>query len=93
MKVSLIAIISMGMVLPALAADPSAATKAKAKPYVLKTCPVSGEKLGGMGDPYAFEHDGRQIKLCCDGCLKDFKKNAAKYIKQIEAAEKKEAKK
>ena len=62
----------------------------KAKPYTLKTCPVSDEKLGGdMGDPYVFSHEGREIKLCCKSCLKDFNKDTAKYIKKIEAAEKK----
>lgn len=61
----------------------------KAKPYPLKTCVVSSEKLGGdMGDPYVFTHEGREIKLCCKSCLKDFKKDSAKYIKKIEAAEK-----
>ena len=60
----------------------------KAKPYPLKTCVVSGEKLGEMGDPYVFTHEGREIKLCCKSCLKDFKKDTAKYIKKIEAAEK-----
>ena len=62
----------------------------KAKPYPLKTCIVSDEKLGGdMGDPYVFTHEGREIKLCCKSCLKDFNKDTAKYIKKIEAAEKK----
>ena len=62
----------------------------KAKPYPLKTCVVSDEKLGGdMGEPYVFTHDGREIKLCCKSCLKDFKKDPAKYVKKIEAAEKK----
>jgi hypothetical protein len=60
----------------------------KAKPYPLKTCVVSEEKLGEMGDPYVFTHEGREIKLCCKSCLKDFKKDSAKYIKKIEAAEK-----
>jgi hypothetical protein len=94
MKKSLIALISTGVFLSALAAEPNASPRpaAKAKPYTLKTCPVSGEKLGGdMGEPYVFEQDGRQIKLCCKSCLKDFKKNPSKYIKQIEKAEKKEA--
>ena len=59
----------------------------KAKPYTLKTCPVSGDELGGMGKPYSFEQDGREIKLCCKGCLKDFKKDPAKYIKVIEKEE------
>jgi hypothetical protein len=64
---------------------------AKVKPYTLKNCPVSDEKLGGdMGDPYVFIHEGRQIKLCCKSCLKDFKKNPEKYLKKIDAAEKKE---
>src|SRR3954468_5798136 len=61
----------------------------KAKPYTLKTCPVSDEKLGDMGDPYVFTHDGREIKLCCKGCLKDFEKNPKKFVKKIEKEEKK----
>jgi hypothetical protein len=72
--------------LAALAADSKPA--AKAKPYPLKTCVVSDEKLGEMGSPYVFERDGREIKLCCKGCLKDFNKDPAKYLKKIEAAEK-----
>jgi hypothetical protein len=65
---------------------------AKVKPYTLKVCPVSDEKLGGdMGDPYVFTHEGREIKLCCKGCLKDFNKDSAKYIKKIDKAEKKKS--
>jgi hypothetical protein len=72
------------------AGDPAAATKAaKPKPYPLETCVVSGEKLGSMGKPYVFTHEGREIKMCCKGCLKAFNKNTAKYIKQLEEAEKK----
>jgi YHS domain-containing protein len=48
---------------------------------------VSGNKLGEMGDPFVFEYEGREIKFCCKGCLKDFKKEPAKYIKKIEEAE------
>ena len=68
-------------------------TTAKPKPYTLKTCPVSDEKLGEMGDAYVFVHEGREIKLCCKSCLKDFKKDPAKYIKKIEQAEAKAKKK
>ena len=65
----------------------------KAKPYPLKTCIVSDEKFGGdMGDPYVFTHNGQEIKLCCKSCLKDFKKDPAKYMKKVEAAEKKNKK-
>jgi hypothetical protein len=64
---------------------------AKVKPYTLKTCIVSDEELGGMGKPFVFEHEGREIKLCCKSCQKDFKKDPAKYIKKLEQAEAKEA--
>ena len=67
-----------------LAADKKAD---KPKPYPLKTCVVSDEKLGDMGDTYVFTHEGREIKLCCKSCFKDFKKDPAKYIKKIEDAE------
>ena len=64
----------------------------KAKPYPLKTCVVSEEKFGGdMGDPYVFTYQGREVKLCCKGCLDDFNKDAAKYVKKMDAAEKKAA--
>ncbi|HOX59311.1 MAG TPA: hypothetical protein P5205_18950 [Candidatus Paceibacterota bacterium] len=59
----------------------------KPKPYPLKTCVVSDDKLGEMGAPYVFVHEGREIKLCCKSCLKDFKKDTAKYIKKVEEAE------
>ncbi len=65
----------------------AAEQKTEAKPYPLKTCVVSDEKLGEMGDPYVFTHEGREIKLCCKSCLKDFKKDPAKYIKKLEKAE------
>jgi YHS domain-containing protein len=68
-----------------LAADKKA--DKKLKPYPLKTCVVSGEKLGEMGDPYVWEYEGREIKFCCKGCVKDFKKDPAKYIKLMEEAE------
>lgn len=61
--------------------------KKKLKPYPLKTCVVSGEKLGEMGDPYVWEYEGRELKFCCKGCVKDFKKEPAKYIKQLDDAE------
>ena len=61
----------------------------KLKPYPLKTCAVSGEKLDSMGKPYLFTYKDREIKFCCKDCVKDFKKDPDKYIKKIEEAEKK----
>ena len=66
----------------------------KPKPYPLKTCIVADEEINDKGDmkPYVFVEDGREIKLCCKSCLKDFKKDKAKYMAKIEAAEKKQSK-
>jgi hypothetical protein len=64
-----------------------------AKPYPLDKCIVSDEKLGEMGKPYVFTHDGQEIKLCCKSCLKDFNKEPAKYLKKLEKAEADKAKK
>jgi hypothetical protein len=80
----------------ALAADTASSDAAKnAKPYPLKTCIVSDEKLeGDMGDPYVFVYQGQQIKLCCKNCLPDFEKDPAKYLKKLadaQPAEKKDA--
>src|SRR5262245_3171154 len=65
----------------------------KVKAYTLKTCIVSGDKLGEMGKPYVFTNDTREIKLCCKDCLKDFNKDPKKYVKKLEEAEAKENKK
>lgn len=82
-----------GLTAESKAPDAKAAEAKKLKPYTLKTCAVSGEKLGGMGDPYVFEYKGREIKLCCKGCLKDFNKQPDKYLKNLEKAEAEAAKK
>ena len=65
----------------------NAADAAKPFPPSLKTCVVSGEKLGDHGKPYVFTHEGQEVKLCCKDCLKDFKKEPAKYMAKIKEAE------
>ena len=59
------------------------------KPDLMKTCPVSGDKLGGdMGKPFVFVYQGQEVKLCCPDCKADFDKNPAKYLKKIQDAAK-----
>lgn len=65
------------------------ADEAKAKPDLLTTCPVSGDKLGEMGKPVVFTYKDQEVKLCCKGCKKDFDKDPEKYMKLIRAADKK----
>lgn len=66
--------------------------------YPLKTCVVSGEPLGSMGEFVAYTHSepgkpDRVVRFCCDGCIDDFKKEPAKFLKKIDdaAAEAKKA--
>ena len=55
--------------------------------YPLDKCPVSGEELGGtMGDPVNFVQEGRLVRFCCKDCIKDFKKDPAVVLKQIDEA-------
>ena len=57
-----------------------------AESYPLDSCPVSGEKLGGMGEPIVKEYDGREIRFCCAGCPKKFEADSAKYLAKVDAA-------
>ena len=77
----------LALPLASLAGDTNSAASAPPKPDKLATCPVSGEKLGEMGNPYVFVYQGQEVKLCCSGCKKDFDKDLAKYLKKIRAAD------
>ena len=67
---------------------------AKAKQeYPLDTCSVSGDKLegGDMDKPIdlVYRQAGkpdRLVRMCCGHCLRDLKKEPAKYLKMIDDA-------
>jgi hypothetical protein len=73
---------------PAAKASDTPAGDTNLKPYPLKTCIVSGEELGKMGEPFRFTTKGQEIKLCCKGCEKDFLKEPEKFLQKIAAARK-----
>jgi hypothetical protein len=76
-----------GIAAPGTAAPGGASSPAVGvKPYPLKTCIVSGEVLGSMGDPIVLVHEGQEVKFCCDGCTGEFKKNPAKYLAKLPVA-------
>ena len=56
--------------------DREAATDA----YPIDTCVVSGHKLGSMGEPIEVEHEGRQVLLCCAGCVGAFTADPERYL-------------
>lgn len=66
--------------------------KARAE-YPMKTCLVSDEPLGSMGDAVPYVHrvagqPDRVLFLCCEGCIDDFKVDPAKYLKKLDDAAK-----
>jgi hypothetical protein len=62
------------------------AIKEQLPDYPLDTCVVSGEKLGGMGEPYNHVYKDRLVRFCCKHCLPEFKKNPDKYLAMIDKA-------
>jgi YHS domain-containing protein len=54
------------------------------EPYALATCPVSGEKLGSMGAPIVKTYNGREVRLCCKGCVKEFEADQAAFFEKID---------
>ena len=84
-----IASTALAIALTAALGTVRAEEKPAAKPYPLTTCVVSGEKLGSMGKPFSYDHEGREIRFCCKNCVKDFKKEPAKYLKKLDDAGKK----
>jgi YHS domain-containing protein len=61
-----------------------------------KLCPVSGNPVddGTMGEAVKYVYSGKIYNLCCQMCVKDFKKNPEKYsaVAEKEVKESQEAK-
>lgn len=53
----------------------------KTTPKPQTTCPVMGGKI----DKNIFaDHEGKRVYFCCKGCIPEFQKDPAKYIKKLE---------
>jgi len=79
MKLSLLALATIVVV-----ASGAMAIAAEANPaYPLSTCVVSGEKLGEMGPPVVINHEGTEVRFCCNGCVKKFNADPAKYLAKL----------
>jgi YHS domain-containing protein len=66
--------------------------------YPLKTCLVSNEPLGSMGEAAGHIHRAagkpdRVVFFCCAGCSDDFKADPAKFLKKLDEAAANKAKK
>ena len=74
----------------ACAAEPADAKAAETQKYPLDTCVVTGQKLGDH--PVVVKHEGREVHLCCKGCVATFEKDPAKYLAKLDEAAKNQAK-
>ncbi len=46
-------------------------------------CPVSGEKLGSMGEPFRFVFEEKEVALCCESCRDEFESDAPTFLKKL----------
>ena len=54
--------------------------------YPIDQCPICGGKLGAMGEPVKYDHNGREIQFCSDGCISAFQKDPETNIAKLDAA-------
>jgi hypothetical protein len=56
--------------------------------YPLDRCVVSGEALAENGEDISidFVYNNRLVRLCCKGCVGDFKAEPARYMAKLDAA-------
>ena len=67
---------------------PMKSSKADAQEIAFqKNCPVMDEPLGSMGNPIKVRVKGRNVFLCCKGCIKMLKKEPNKYLAMIPSPE------
>ncbi len=45
-----------------------------------KICPVTGDALGSMGAPFKVTVQGREVFLCCEGCVDAINAEPDKYL-------------
>ncbi len=84
---STIAILAAVLLGSTFAIADSSVPKGVPKNYPLTKCPVSDDPLGEHGKVVkATTPDGTDVYLCCKDCLKDFKKDPAKYGKMVKDA-------
>lgn len=86
MKTSLaISICLLGLSMSVPAKEVSRPTSKEARSVQVQIfnaiCPLSGEKIDPSGP--TVEYKGKRIAFCCPGCIKTFKADPEKYLKNL----------
>ena len=68
------------------AAEPESSVQEGLNAYLLDNCPISGQKLGAMGEAIVKEYKGRKIRFCCQACVKPFEADLEKNLAKVDAA-------
>jgi YHS domain-containing protein len=76
-----IKILSVAMLIIMFAVGSVLAEKNTVKQTEQKTCPVMG---GEINKEIYADYEGKRIYFCCDGCIPEFQKDPAKYVKKLE---------
>jgi hypothetical protein len=69
---------------PIIAKLDAAAVEQQSADYAPDTCPVSGGKLGSMGEPVHYVVANRLVKLCCAGCVSAVETNPAGVLAKLD---------
>ena len=60
------------------------AAEKKEDTYPLDVCPISGARLGSMGEPIVRFYDGREVRFCCAGCPDAFEEDLEANLKKLD---------
>ncbi len=70
----------------AAANQPASSSLLAQSPYGgQKTCPVTGEPLGGMGPAIPVSIKGQTIYVCCRGCVAKVQRDPDTFLRKVEA--------
>lgn len=54
--------------------------------YPLETCPITGAKLGSMGEPVNRVYGNQLVRFCCAGCPAQFEENLDENLAKLNQA-------
>lgn len=69
-----------------LASLDQAVVNAQLADYPADACPISGQKLGSMGEPFDYVSAGRLVRFCCGGCVSQFEADPQTALRKVYGA-------
>lgn len=71
---------------PATPTTPSPSRLPELNQTTQQLCPVTGAKLGSMGEPVAVVIGGQTVYVCCTGCVEKVEQDPEKYLRTSRAS-------